>query len=315
MKLVTFISVLVLGAHGNANAQTDSLVDVFPLAVGNQWTYRYFTILEQNGTPGILTITDSGSAVYSIVGTIRAADSTRWMFRVRRDLIHHRSIPDSTYPVRDSSSFELVERHEAQHHLYRNEDPNLIRNDVFPFTRGYVDTTMIYRFRRVGAGDTIAFRSWIRPEPSPFFRSTFTFMNGEGLIRNRYNSGTVDVYSANEHYLLHSIITSIPTLRQSMFPDRFGLSQNYPNPFNPTTRIDYSIPKTSHVSLKVFDVMGREVATLVDEVQGSGFKSVEFDASGLASGVSSKGGYASGVYFYRLRAGEFVETKKLVILR
>jgi len=114
---------------------------------------------------------------------------------------------------------------------------------------------------------------------------------------------------------LHSIITSIPTLRQSMFPDRFGLSQNYPNPFNPTTRIDYSIPKTSHVSLKVFDVMGREVATLVDEVQGSGFKSVEFDASGLASGVSSKGGYASGVYFYRLRAGEFVETKKLVILR
>jgi hypothetical protein len=92
--------------------------------------------------------------------------------------------------------------------------------------------------------------------------------------------------------------------------------QNYPNPFNPTTRIEYAIPKTSHVSLKVFDLLGREVATLVDEVQDAGgaerhgakgaqFKAVEFDASGLASGV----------YFYRLRVGDFIETKKLMVIR
>jgi len=89
------------------------------------------------------------------------------------------------------------------------------------------------------------------------------------------------------------------------YPQRFSLYQNYPNPFNPTTRIDYSIPKTSHVSLKVFDLLGRVVATLVDEVQGLGFKSVEFDANGLTSGV----------YFYRLTAGSFFETKKLTLIR
>jgi hypothetical protein len=83
------------------------------------------------------------------------------------------------------------------------------------------------------------------------------------------------------------------------------LKQNYPNPFNPITRIEYAIPKTSHVSLKVFDLLGREVATLVDEEQGAGFKSVEFDGKGLASGV----------YLYRLRAGEFVQVRKLALLR
>jgi len=88
-------------------------------------------------------------------------------------------------------------------------------------------------------------------------------------------------------------------------PTEFILFQNYPNPFNPTTRIEYSLPKTSHVSLKVFDVMGREVATLVDEVQNAGFKTVEFDAAGLSSGV----------YFYRLTAGGFVEIRKLMLIR
>jgi hypothetical protein len=82
------------------------------------------------------------------------------------------------------------------------------------------------------------------------------------------------------------------------------LKQNYPNPFNPTTRIEYAIPKTSHVSLKVIDLLGREVATLVDGVQGAGFKNVEFNATQLASGV----------YLYRLRVGNFTETKKLTMI-
>jgi hypothetical protein len=90
-------------------------------------------------------------------------------------------------------------------------------------------------------------------------------------------------------------------------PLLFLLEQNYPNPFNPTTIINYQLPigNSQLITLKVFDLLGREVATLVDEVQGSGFKSVEFDASGLASGV----------YFYRLSAGGFVATKKLMVIR
>jgi hypothetical protein len=83
------------------------------------------------------------------------------------------------------------------------------------------------------------------------------------------------------------------------------LSQNYPNPFNPTTHISYSIPQTSHVTLKVFNVLGMEVATLVSGVQDSGNHEVTFNASQLSSGV----------YFYRLQAGNVSTTKKMAFMK
>ena len=86
---------------------------------------------------------------------------------------------------------------------------------------------------------------------------------------------------------------------------QFGLEQNYPNPFNPTTTIRYTLPNRAHVLLTVFNTLGQSVATLVKETQDPGYHDVRFDGGGLASGV----------YFYRLRAGDFVQTKRLVILK
>jgi hypothetical protein len=88
-------------------------------------------------------------------------------------------------------------------------------------------------------------------------------------------------------------------------PTSFGLSQNFPNPFNPATAIRYQLAARSHVMLKVFNVLGSEVATLVDEAEEPGYKSVQWDASGVSSGV----------YFYRLQAGTFAATRKLLLLR
>jgi hypothetical protein len=88
-------------------------------------------------------------------------------------------------------------------------------------------------------------------------------------------------------------------------PTTFTLEQNYPNPFNPNTTISYQLPTQNHVTLKIFDVLGREVATLVKSVEQPGFKSVTFDASKLSSGM----------YFYRLQAGNYIDTKKLLLLR
>ena len=94
------------------------------------------------------------------------------------------------------------------------------------------------------------------------------------------------------------------------FVNKFSLSQNYPNPFNPVTKIKYSIPqnvrrKTGNVSLKIYDVLGREVATLVNEEKPAGEYEVEFNGTALPSGI----------YFYQLRAGDFVETKKMVLIK
>jgi len=88
-------------------------------------------------------------------------------------------------------------------------------------------------------------------------------------------------------------------------PEEYVLYQSYPNPFNPTTTIKYSIPNSNVVSLKVYDILGREVAVLLDEYKSEGTYSVEFNANR----------FASGVYFYQLRSGSFVETKKMVLMK
>jgi len=101
----------------------------------------------------------------------------------------------------------------------------------------------------------------------------------------------------------NEIITNVET--EIDLPLSFSLSQNFPNPFNPTTSIKYSLPEQQFVSLKIFDILGREVATLVNENKPAGNYEVNFDASNLSSGV----------YFYQLRAGSFTETKKLILMK
>jgi uncharacterized repeat protein (TIGR02543 family) len=88
-------------------------------------------------------------------------------------------------------------------------------------------------------------------------------------------------------------------------PTEFALQQNYPNPFNPTTTIRYAIPTDSHVTLLVFNALGQEISELVNNEKSAGFYDVTFDAAGLASGV----------YFYRIQAGNFVQTRKLMVVK
>ncbi|HMW32562.1 MAG TPA: S8 family serine peptidase [bacterium] len=92
---------------------------------------------------------------------------------------------------------------------------------------------------------------------------------------------------------------------ETLIPNEFSLNQNYPNPFNPTTTIEYAVAKTTLVRLTVYDELGREVAILVNEKKMPGIYRVDFDASK----------FASGVYFYRMTAGEFMETKKLLLVK
>ena len=103
--------------------------------------------------------------------------------------------------------------------------------------------------------------------------------------------------SYNSTTFVKNINTELPT--------NYSLYQNYPNPFNPSTKISYSIPQSGFVELKVYDILGREVASLINEKQSMGNYEIEFNASNLTSGV----------YFYRLQSNSFVDTKKLILLR
>jgi len=99
-------------------------------------------------------------------------------------------------------------------------------------------------------------------------------------------------------------LEALPAEQQAL-PDAFALAQNYPNPFNPRTTIHYTLPERIRVVLTVLDMLGQEVATLVDEEQDAGDRSVEFDGAGMASGA----------YVYRLMAGSYVQTRRMILLR
>ena len=90
-----------------------------------------------------------------------------------------------------------------------------------------------------------------------------------------------------------------------MFPVISGLNQNYPNPFNPVTNLEFRIPESGFVSLKVFDILGNEVVTLINENMLPGSYKTEFDGSN----------FASGMYFYKLESGNFQETKRMILIK
>jgi hypothetical protein len=110
--------------------------------------------------------------------------------------------------------------------------------------------------------------------------------------------------TANGVYRSMMQITAV-RVHATFVPSSYQLLQNYPNPFNPSTVVEFAVPRREHVSIKIFNVLGQFVATLVDDELSAGRHSVRWDASGVSSGV----------YFYRLQSTDFSETKKLVVTK
>ncbi len=119
-----------------------------------------------------------------------------------------------------------------------------------------------------------------------------------------YENTYPTAFAAGLEYVFKNFTTGLEQNLPTVFRE-FQLKQNYPNPFNPTTKISYSLPEQNYVSLKVFDVLGREVSELINKDQQVGNYEVEFNATNLTSGV----------YFYKIQAGDFVETKKMVLMK
>lgn len=127
--------------------------------------------------------------------------------------------------------------------------------------------------------------------------------SGFGLVGGRYEPGGSTYLSGAIIDSIHwGIIVGVKE-QKGLLPEKFDLYQNYPNPFNPTTTINYDVAQKSLISLKVFDLLGREMATLVEDVKEAGLYSVSFQANGLASGV----------YFYRLETTQTTLAKKMII--
>lgn len=123
-----------------------------------------------------------------------------------------------------------------------------------------------------------------------------------GTLDSSFHAGTV--YYADDV----AVSTSTVGIDKDVYKlNLFSLNQNYPNPFNPSTTISFQIPVSGHIILKVYDILGREVKTLLNEYKTAGLHKIEFRIE--------KDQLASGIYFYRLQAGNFIETKKMVLMR
>ncbi|MEP7145680.1 MAG: T9SS type A sorting domain-containing protein, partial [bacterium] len=116
--------------------------------------------------------------------------------------------------------------------------------------------------------------------------------------RYQYRLKQIDYNGNFEYYdLQNEVVVGVPA--------KYELSQNYPNPFNPKTIIKYEIPNANHVTIIVYDIMGKEIATLVNQLQDAGYYSVTLDGSK----------FASGQYFYKLQAGDFSQVNRMILLK
>ena len=162
--------------------------------------------------------------------------------------------------------------------------------------------------------------SMILKDPYPPLEQKIAFIPGNGTTAEQRNYTYTDDQLANGSYSyrlkqidFEGNFEYSNAVNISIFaPIHFKLEQNFPNPFNPSTKIRYEIPsvgislkKFLKVSLKVYDLLGNEIATLVDEEKAPGYYDVEFNVSELATGV----------YIYRIEAGEFTQSKKMVLLK
>jgi hypothetical protein len=198
--------------------------------------------------------------------------------------------------------------------------------DQIPRLGGDFLWTQYYNFIRVGA--TMVYQAMFDEinEGTAIFKCTndppvgaSTFVTYEGLPSDQYLwlVGQGDQMLNKQIPFSATIPTRVTPVSKkgTVLPAEFKLEQNYPNPFNPTTIINYSVPKSCLVTIKIYDVMGRAIETLVNKEKSAGNYSVQFSAQGGSASGGKGSQLASGIYFYRMQAGDFISTKKLVLLK
>jgi hypothetical protein len=181
---------------------------------------------------------------------------------------------------------------------------NQINNDVFSKTLTNAESKLLLTGTGSFTGDR-GIGVWRKPAGGGTSRSAggqFVFIAGRPY---RWNHADL---KANMEFILEQFMgekTTTGVEDISGVPITYNLSQNYPNPFNPSTTIEYQLPKQSFVKLKIFDLLGREIATLVNDKEDAGKHSVRFDALGLTSGV----------YFYKLEAGNYATVRAMALIK
>lgn len=279
----------------------------FPLAIGNKWVYNQYWFDE--GWPGPPIFTFAGTKNMEV--TKDTLIENKKYFVVENEYISFEVFPPRMF-LRVDSLTGFIYRYweelndEFLFHNLNAEIGDTILFPQFPENPYYIlvdEQPISY----LGI-DTYERRYWEYLPCSCYH----TLIKGFGLARTFFSEfgGTE---SSLKGCVINGVLYGDTTFVvdvdevENTIPTEFKLEQNYPNPFNPNTKISWQSPVSGWQTLKVYDVLGREVATLVDEYRNAGTYNVEFRIENLE--------LSSGIYFYQLKAGEFVETKKMMFLK
>jgi hypothetical protein len=315
-RILTLVVSIQIAERTVTNAQTN---EVFRLARGVVYAYDFYELSYSWNFSSYATTQDSGIVEYTIVDSTIVADTTvAWSVLQKRNLFrraHGSNVPDTSYFVRDSTFFTLNESRTGQHELRGGVGGVW----VFPMGQAsrvfrYSDSTRV-QLGWLGGGNCHVI---------PGTYDTLSMSVDSSLWRRNYgvcvdwdDYGNLFQRRARLRSLMIVSVQDIPLL-----PKAVRLNQNHPNPFNPKTTISFSIPNSSFVTLKVFDLLGREIATLVNEDKSAGTHIATWDGRNN-SGVR----VSSGVYFYHLEVKPTIDantsgtgqaivaTKKLIFLK
>ena len=216
--------------------------------------------------------------------------------------IHSYKLPYSW--IEDASYFQIVEKNQGLHELYA---PVFDGYSLFPFFKNAPDSDKFYRYTDTIKNGRISFSSFFKPDPVMIYFTynvNYLLAQDTGIVTSKARLQGEIVFYYTTAFYLRQVFTDIDS-EINHTPKGFYLSQNYPNPFNPSTKIRWQSPVSGWQTLKVYDVLGNEVATLVNEEKIAGKYEVNFNASSLASGV----------YIYKIQAGSFINSKKMILLK
>jgi hypothetical protein len=264
-------------------------LDFMPLQIGNSWTYHIYSRSSDIFDPSYSDYYKK----YTIVDTA--------------------IVDGNKYYKIDSPIFVGI----RGEYLRIGEENGIFYTDNFPlfdFTAVNGDTLETEYFITFFTGNEIdtCFGEKVIVKKYTDYSLTsgnWKFAQGIGMI-DRYFTfdfgyGTETLVGAVIDGKVYGDTTVVSVKNEINIPNQFDLSQNYPNPFNPSTMIEYSVPSNRHVNLKVFDILGREVATLVNEQKSAGSYQVNFNAENIPSGV----------YIYKLSSGNYTTSRKMLMIK
>jgi hypothetical protein len=267
------------------------LFEYYPLAIGNKWIYK----------------------TYYFDGMGNYKERFSW-----EEVISDTTVNEKKYfkILKDYGPFYLIRIDSISGKVYKweqNRDNEFLLNDLL------IDVSESFETEAPGVSyyvlsdeDTATVFNTLTKykyyEGDGFVSHKFSLAKGFGVISEQSSEAEVahtSIVGALINGAIYGDTTIVGINDEEKLPNSFKLFQNYPNPFNPTTSIKYSVPSLQFTIIKVYDVLSNEVSTLVNEVKSAGEYEVEFDGSNLSSGI----------YFYQIKSGSFIQTNKMILVR